>query len=137
ISTTPAARQRAARAAMTMGQPNPFDFSDFGPAKRPGPPTPPPTGPGAPPPGAPAAPGHSGGFDPWAGQPRTAAPPGGQDAFGSPENRDAFGAPTGQDAFGQTSMSAATLATAGPPLQWFAVALALALAGTVLAGLSA
>ena len=121
-----------------MGQPNPFDFSDFGPAKRPGGPTPPPAGPGGPPPpGAPPAPGTSGGFDPWAGQPRTSTPRGGQDAFGAPAGQDAFGVPTGQDTFGQTAGAATTLPTAGPPLHWFAVALALAVAGVVLAGIGA
>jgi hypothetical protein len=104
-----------------MNQPNPFDFSDFGPAKRPSGPT----GPGTPPPGAPAQPGYSGGFDPWAGQPPT-RPQTGQDAFGQP---------TGTDAFGQTATSAGSLAAAGPPLHWFAVALALAVAGVALAAI--
>jgi len=122
---------------MIMGQPNPFDFSDFGPAKRPTGPTPPSAGAGVPPPGAPTPPGHSGGFDPWAGQPPTAAPRTGQDTFGPPAGQDAFGQPTGQDAFGQTGSAAGTLATAGPPLHWFAVALALAVAGVVLAGIGA
>ena len=91
-----------------MGQPDPFDFSDFGPPKRPSAPTPPPVGPG----GSAAAPLQGGddfstGFDPWANQPKT-----------QPRPRQ-------QDAFGQATTTA-TLATAGPPLKWFAVALVLA-----------
>jgi hypothetical protein len=104
---------------VNVGQPNPFDFSDFGPPKRPSAPTPPPVGPG----GSAAAPLQGGddfstGFDPWANQPKT-----------QPRPRQ-------QDAFGQATTTA-TLATAGPPLKWFAVALVLAAAGVVLALMSA
>jgi hypothetical protein len=109
-----------------MGQPNPFDFSDFGPPKRPSVPTPP-SGPG----GA-AAPPHGGdgfstGFDPWANQPKT-----------QPGSRQEvlFGQSGAQDAFGQAT-STGMLATAGPPLKWFAVTLLLAVAGVVLAVISA
>ena len=107
-----------------MGQPNPFDFSDFGPSKRP---TVPPSGPGGP-----AAPPHGGdgfstGFDPWANQPKTQS---------RSRQEGAFGQSGGQDAFGQ-AISAGTLATAGPPLTWFAVTLMLAVAGAVLALISA
>ncbi len=105
-----------------MDQPNPFDFSDFGPPKRPSGPTPPPTGPGGPAAAPPTGSGDfSTGFDPWANQPKTqprSAPAGGQDAFGD-------------------ATSAATLATAGPPLKWFAVTLVIAVAGAVLALISA
>jgi hypothetical protein len=105
-----------------VGQPNPFDFSDFGPPKRPS--ATPPVGPG----GLAAAP-HGGGdfstgFDPWANQPKTQPRPA-QD-----------GVSGGQDAFGQAT-SAETLATAGPPLKWCAVTLLLAVAGVVLALISA
>ena len=105
-----------------MGHPNPFDFSDFGPSKRPSAPNPP-AGPGGP-----AVPhggdGFSTGFDPWTNQPKT-----------QPRSRQEVlsGA---QDAFGQAT-SAGTLATAGPPLKWFAVTLLLAAAGVVLAVISA
>jgi hypothetical protein len=50
--------------------------------------------------------------------------------------RGAFGPSGGQDAFGQAT-SAGTLATAGPPLNWFAVTLVLAVAGVALALISA
>jgi hypothetical protein len=105
-----------------MGQPNPFDFSDFGPPKRPSGPTPPPAAPGGPS----AAPpqgggGFSTGFDPWANQPKT------QPRLEQSGAQDAFGQPT----------SAGMLATAGPPLKWFAVTLLLAVAGAVLAVISA
>ncbi len=103
-----------------MGQPNPFDFSDFGPPKRPGDPTPPQAGFGGQSAQAPTQGdgGFSTGFDPWANQPKT-QPRAGQ-----------------QDAFGQAT-TIGTLATAGPPLKWFAVALVLAVAGVVLALMSA
>jgi hypothetical protein len=105
-----------------VGQPNPFDFSDFGPPNRPSGPIPPPAGPGGP---AAAPPqgggGFSTGFDPWANQPKT-QPRSGQSG--------------GQDAFGQAT-DAGTLATAGPPLKWFAVTLVLAVAGAGLALISA
>jgi len=114
---------------VNVGQPNPFDFSDFGPPKRPSAPTPPPAGPGVP---AAALPpqggdGFSTGFDPWANQPKT-QPRSAQEAV--------FGQSGGQDAFGQAT-SAGTLATAGPPLKWCAVTLLLAVAGVVLALISA
>ena len=105
---------------MNTGQPNPFDFSDFGPPKRPSGPPPPQAGSGGQPASAPTegSGGFSAGFDPWANQPKT-QPRSGQ-----------------QDAFGQATTTG-TLATAGPPLQWFAVALVLAVAGVVLALMSA
>ena len=110
-----------------MGQPNPFDFSDFGPPKRPSGPTPP-VGPGV---SAAAAPHGAGdfstGFDPWANQPK-AQPRTAQEGVS--------GQSGGQDAFGQAT-SAGTLATAGPPLKWCAVTLLLAVAGVVLALISA
>jgi hypothetical protein len=107
-----------------VGQPNPFDFTDFGPSKRP---TVPPSGPGGP-----AGPPHGGddfstGFDPWANQPKTQS---------RSRQEGALGQSGGQDAFGQ-AISAGTLATAGPPLTWFAVTLMLAVAGAVLALISA
>jgi hypothetical protein len=113
-----------------MSNPNPFDFSDFGPPKRP-------SQPGAPA-GAPPAP-QSGGFDPWAGQP-PAQPrthqthP--QDAFGAAPDPGGYAA---VDAFGQPAAVApgATLQTAGPPLIWFAVALGLALLGVIIGVLGA
>jgi hypothetical protein len=101
---------------MTVGQPNPFDFSDFGPPKRPAAPAPPPAGPTRP--AAPPQGDFSTGFDPWANQPKT-QPPSGQ-----------------QDAFGQATTTA-PLTTAGPPLKWFAVTVVLAVAGAVLALISA
>lgn len=112
---------------VNVGQPNPFDFSDFGPPKRPSVPTP---HPGA---GGPAAApqqggdGFSTGFDPWANLPKTQS---------RSRQEGAFGQSGGQDAFGQ-AISAGTLATAGPPLTWFAVTLMLAVAGAVLAVISA
>ncbi len=110
-----------------MGQPNPFDFSDFGPPKRPGAPTPPPAGPG----GSAAAASQGGdavstGFDPWANQPKTQ----------SRSRQEEFGQSGAQDAFGQAT-SAEMLATAGPPLKWFAITLVLAVAGGALALISA
>ena len=106
-----------------MGQPNPFDFSDFGPPKRPSVPTPPtgPRGPAAPPRGGDR---FSTGFDPWTNQPKTQPPSRNEVLSGD------------QDAFGQAT-SAGMLATAGPPLKWFAVTLLLAAAGVVLAVISA
>lgn len=113
---------------------NPFDFSDFGPAKQPGGPGPQ-TGPGPAPSGPAPGGAPSSGFDPWAGQPRP-KPPTQQstDAFGGTSGADAFGQPSGLDAFG--GLGAATgpaLSTAGPPLRWFVVALGLAAAGAVIA----
>lgn len=111
-----------------MNAPNPFDFSDFGPGKQA-------------PPGGGQAPVHgqqgggfSGGFDPWANQPQA---PGRPAAFQGPPAFDPTG---GRDAFGQLTASpvgVGALTTAGPPLVWFAVALALALIGVALAGASA
>jgi hypothetical protein len=113
---------------VNVGQPNPFDFSDFGPQKRPSAPTPPPAGPGGPSAAAPQdGGGFSTGFDPWANQPKT-KPRSGQEGV--------FGQSGGQDAFGQAT-NAGTLATAGPPLKWFAVTSVLAVAGVVLALISA
>jgi hypothetical protein len=112
---------------VNVGQPNPFDFSDFGPPKRPTGQTPPSAGPSGQ-----AAPPQGGGtfstdFDPWANQPKTQPRPGQHGAFGQSGGRDAFGQAT----------TVGTLATAGPPLKWFAVALVLAVAGVVLALMSA
>jgi hypothetical protein len=105
-----------------VGQPNPFDFSDFGPPS--GSPTPPRTGADSPPPrGA----DFSTGFDPWANQPKTQPRARRQDASGQSGERDAFGG----------AITAGTLPTAGPPLKWFAVALVMAAAGVVLALVSA
>ncbi|OBH69391.1 hypothetical protein [Mycobacterium mantenii] len=115
-----------------MNAPNPFDFSDFGPGRQA------PAG-GAQPPvqGQPGG-GHSGGFDPWANQ--GPARQGAPDAFGGPGATPAFDPTGGRDAFGQLTASpagAGALTTAGPPLVWFAVALAVALVGVALAGASA
>lgn len=113
-----------------MNAPNPFDFSDFGPGKQPAP------GGGQPPAHGQQGGGFSGGFDPWANQ-RTA--PARPDAFPGPA-APAFDPAGGRDAFGQLTASHAgvgALTTAGPPLVWFAVALALALAGVALAAASA
>ena len=111
-----------------MGQPNPFDFSDFGPPKRPSVPAPP-SGSGGP---AAAQPqggdGFSTGFDPWANQPK---------AQSWSRQEGVLGRQSGaQDAFGHAT-SAEMLATAGPPLKWCAVTLLLAVAGVVLAVISA
>ncbi len=113
-----------------MGQPNPFDFSDFGPPQRP-------TG------GQPPATSHqkggefSTGFDPWANAPKTQPRPGQQDAFDE-AGGDAFGRSAGQDASVlSAALGGGSLTTAGPPLVWFAVALALAVVGGALALLSA
>ncbi|HEX5253253.1 MAG TPA: hypothetical protein VFW69_05160, partial [Mycobacterium sp.] len=115
-----------------MNAPNPFDFSDFGPGKQA-----PPGGRQSPAQGQQGG-GYSGGFDPWANQrPGPGAPPGTADAFQGPP---AFDPTSGRDAFGQLTASPAgigALTTAGPPLVWFAVALALALVGVALAGTSA
>jgi hypothetical protein len=112
-----------------MNAPNPFDFSDFGPGKQA-------PGGGGRPQGQQGG-AFSGGFDPWANQ-RPAAPRlGHSDAFQAPP---AFDPTTGRDAFGQLTASPAgigALATAGPPLLWFAVALALGIAGIALAATSA
>jgi hypothetical protein len=105
-----------------VGQSNPFDFSDFGPPS--GNPTPPRTGADSPPPrGA----DFSTGFDPWANQPKTQPQARRRDAMGQADERDAFGG----------TITAGTLATAGPPLKWFVVALVLAAGGVVLALVSA
>jgi hypothetical protein len=110
-----------------VGQPNPFDFSDFGPPKRPSVPTPP-SGPGGP---AAAPPqggdGFSTAFDPWANEPKTQS---------RSRQEGVFGQLGAQDAFGHATTTA-TLATAGPPLKWCAVTLLLAVAGVVLAIISA
>lgn len=117
---------------------NPFDFSDFGPQQHSAPAT------GAPP-SAPGVGGFSSGFDPWANEPKSGARPKGPtagdqaDAFGG-SPAAAFDPTSGRDTFGQLTASpagTATLTTAGPPLVWFAVALALAVVGVALAGLSA
>ncbi|MGV0041618.1 hypothetical protein [Mycobacterium colombiense] len=113
-----------------MNAPNPFDFSDFGPGKQPAP------GGGQAPAHGQQGGGFSGGFDPWANQRPAPVRP---DAFSGPA-APAFDPAGGRDAFGQLTASHAgvgALTTAGPPLVWFAVALALALAGVVLAGASA
>ena len=109
---------------------NPFDFSDFGPQQH-----------SAPAP-APGESGLSGGFDPWANEPKSGARPqfpgAPADAFGA--SAATFDPTSGRDTFGQLTASpagTATLTTAGPPLVWFAVALALAVLGVALAGLSA
>ena len=105
-----------------MNQPNPFDFSDFGPARQP-------TGPSTP---AGPTTGYPGGFDPFANQPGPThqQPPG-----------DAFGAATGQrssaEMFGDSASVGGNLKTAGPPLKWFAVALGLALLGLMVAVIGA
>lgn len=106
-----------------MGQPNPFDFSDFGPPRHPSGPTPSPAGPSGGPPSA-AESGFASGFDPWANQSKTPQRSGQQDLGG----QDAFGNSVAPGALG-----GGALATAGPPLKWFAIALLLALAGVVLA----
>jgi hypothetical protein len=122
-----------------MAPSNPFDFSDFGPAKRPSgpPPSPGPAHPGAPaqpPSGPPDGGGPSSGFDPWAGQSQTRPAPGPTDAFGGSSGSDAFGQASGQDAFGgSVTPLGVALTTAGPPLVWFVVALGLAVAGAVIA----
>ena len=100
-----------------VGQPDPFDFSDFGPSS--GRPASPRTGSGSRPPGA----DFSTGFDPWANQPKTQPRARSQDT-------------SGRDAFGQ-AITAETLPTAGPPLKWFGVALVTAAAGVVLDLISA
>ena len=94
-----------------VGQPDPFDFSDFGPSAG---------GPASPRAGSRPSDDFSTGFDPWANQPKTQARQGGAD-------RDAFGG----------VIAPATLATAGPPLKWFGVALVMAAAGVALAVVSA
>ena len=73
-----------------MGQPNPFDFSDFGPPKRPSGPPPPQAGSGGQPASAPTqgSGGFSTGFDPWANQPKT------QPRSDSAQTQDAFGQAT-------------------------------------------
>ncbi|MBS9533709.1 hypothetical protein KIH27_08935 [Mycobacterium sp. M1] len=123
---------------------NPFDFSDFGaagtPSAQPGP------GP------APAAPlqqgaGGPGHFDPWANQPSApaapaaagpAAPdPGGLFGAGAAPG---IGAQDGRDAFGHLTINPTgpgALTTSGPPLVWFAVAIALAVGGALLSGFGA
>ncbi|MGW4098471.1 MULTISPECIES: hypothetical protein [unclassified Mycobacterium] len=105
-----------------MTNPNPFDFSDFGPPQRQGPPSAPP---------GLAGPPAQAGFDPWAGQPPAQAPQpsGPQDIFGAAPT------PHGQDVFGQSTatLGGTALKTAGPPLVWFGVALGLAVLGAVIA----
>jgi hypothetical protein len=120
-------------------QPNPFDFSDFGPPRRSTGPTPPPAGSSGQPPAAPpGGGGFSAGFDPWANVPKTQPRRGQQDAFDEAGGGEAFGQSGGQDAFESSgALGGEALATAGPPMVWFAVALALAVAGVVLALLSA
>ena len=113
-----------------MAPSNPFDFSDFGPAKRPTGPGPSHPGPAGQPPSGPTA---SPGFDPWAGQP--AARPGAQptDAFGSAA-LDVGGQQASRDAFGGSiAGGGGALTTAGPPVVWFVVALALAVLGAAVA----
>lgn len=111
-----------------MDQPTPFDFSDFGPPRRSTGPSPP-AGPGGQPPAAPHQKGgdFSTGFDPWANAPKTQPRPGQQDAFDEVGRAFELSAVFGRGA----------LATAGPPLVWFAVALALAVVGGALALVSA
>jgi hypothetical protein len=120
-------------------QPNPFDFSDFGPPRRSTGPTPPPAGSSGQPPAAPpGGGGFSAGFDPWANVPKTQPRRGQQDAFDEAGGGEAFGQSGGQDAFEPSgALGGEALATAGPPMVWFAVALALAVAGVALALLSA
>jgi len=110
---------------VNVSQPNPFDFSDFRPLPSGSPP--PQTGAGAQPPSGQGSGGFSTGFDPWANQPKTQPRPGQQDTFGKSGGRDAFGQAT----------ITGTLTTARPPLKWFAVALVPAVAGVVLALVSA
>lgn len=115
-----------------MNSPNPFDFSDFGPSKQ---------APGAAPPAAQGAGfgGFSPGFDPWANQRPAAPTPQPGEPFGA-AGPAAFDPTAGRDAFGHLTegpVGVGALATARPPLVWFAVALALAVAGAALAGLSA
>jgi hypothetical protein len=93
---------------------NPFDFSDFGPPRRPSDRSPLPPESGKQPPTGSTL---STGFDPWADAPKSSSRRGNQDAFGPSD--------------GASSHTA--LSTAGPPLAWFAVALALAAAGSTLA----
>lgn len=110
-----------------MNAPNPFDFSDFGPGKQ--------AQAGGGQSQGQQGGGFSGGFDPWANQ-RPAAS-GAPNAFQGPR---AFDPTSGRDAFGQLTASPAgigALTTAGPPLVWFAVALALGIAGIALAAASA
>jgi hypothetical protein len=119
-----------------VGQPNPFDFSDFGPPRRPASPTPPPAGPGGQPPAAPppGGGGFSTGFDPWANAPKTQPRSRQQEAFGEAGGGDVFRQSGRHGAFGQSgALGLGALATAGPPLVWFVVALALAVAGVALA----
>jgi hypothetical protein len=121
---------------------NPFDFSDFGPQQQ----SAPAAGGQSPASGAAqpsTAGGFSAGFDPWANEPKLGArpqnPTPGDDAFGAP-SAAAFDPMSGRDTFGQLTASpagTAALTTAGPPLVWFAVALALAVVGVALAGFSA
>lgn len=108
-----------------MNQPNPFDFSDFGPARQP-------TRPNAPAGSTPGAAWPSSGFDPFANQPGPThrQPPG-----------DASGTATGQrssaEMFGDSVPVGSNLQTAGPPLKWFAVALGLAVLGFMVAAIGA
>jgi hypothetical protein len=117
---------------------NPFDFSDFGPQQHSAP-----AGPSAAPGAAQPSTGggFSAGFDPWANQPKSGARPEHPtpDAFGA-SPAAAFDPAGGRDTFGHLTAGpagTAALTTAGPPLVWFAVALALAFVGLVLGGVSA
>lgn len=95
---------------------DPFDFSDFGPPRQPT--DHPPVPPVRPEPGGPATGSVlSTGFDPWADAPRPAPRRAGQAVFDPSDGAQVHPA----------------LATAGPPLAWFGVALALAVAGSALA----
>jgi len=112
-----------------MSQPNPFDFSDFGPPRRPATPVPGPHVPGA----RPNGPGPtSSGFDPFAGQPPSQAvapggPAGTGDVFGG-HGRPAGGA---ADVFGGQGSVVGPLPLTGPPLALFGAALAAAVLGVV------
>ena len=106
---------------VNVGQPNPFDFSDFGPPS-----------PSGPDPAASRAGGSSGSAAAgrWRLLHRLRSV--GESTEDTAARRDR----SGQDAFGEATTTG-TLATAGPPLKWFGVALVLAVAGVVLALISA
>ena len=112
-----------------MNQPNPFDFSDFGPARQPTGPN----SPAGPTPGA-ARPsgGDSGEFDPFANQPGPAPQQPHRDAFGP-----TTGPPPSIETFGGPAAVGGNLQTAGPPLMWFAIAVVLALLGLIAAAVGA
>ncbi|WBP93605.1 hypothetical protein O6072_21545 [Mycolicibacterium neoaurum] len=117
-----------------MAPTDPFDFSDFGPAGRPGGPVP---GPG---PSGTSSSGHPGGFDPWAGQPAPIPnpPASATDTFGNPSGTDTFGPNRIADAFGSAGgLGAPALTTSGPPLIWMVVALLLAVCGCAVASTGA